>query len=110
MNDSQMIWMSLKWDEWLLNDVNDTDCFPLMGAESRGTQEVVQTILSHSETDDEWLLNDVNDGWIIWMSPKWNEWLLNDVNVTDCFPLIGAESRGTQEVVKATLSHSETDD
>ena len=85
-----MIWMSPEWDEWLLNDVIDTDYFPLMGAESRGTQEVVQTILSHSETDDEWLLNDVND--------------------TDCFPLMGAESRGTQEVVQAILSHSETDD
>ena len=52
MNDSQMIWMSLEWDEWLLNDVNDKDCFPFTGAESRGTQEVVQAILSHSETDD----------------------------------------------------------
>ena len=55
MNDGQMIWMRLEWDEWLLNDVNYTDCFPLIGAESRGTQEVVQTILSHSEADDEWL-------------------------------------------------------
>ena len=52
MNDCQMISMSQEWDEWLLNDVNDTDFFPLMGAESRGTQEVVQAILGHSETDD----------------------------------------------------------
>ena len=102
--------MSLKWDEWLLNDVNDTDCFPLTGAESRGTQEVVQAILSHSETNDEWLLNDVNDSRMIWMSLKWDEWLLNDVNDTDCFPLTGAESRGTQEVVQTILSHSEADD
>ena len=102
--------MSLKWDEWLLNDVNDRDCFLLMGAESRGTQEVVQAILSHSETNDEWLLNDVNDSLMIWMSLKWDEWLLNDVNDTDCFPLTGAESRGTQEVVQTILSHSEADD
>ena len=52
VNECRMKGMRLEWDEWLLNDVNDTDCFPLTGAESRGTQEVVQAILSHSETDD----------------------------------------------------------
>ena len=52
VNECRMKGMRLEWDEWLLNDVNDTDCFPLMGAESRGTQEVVQAIMGHSETDD----------------------------------------------------------
>ena len=92
MNDLRMILMSQEWDEWLLNDMN----------ESRMRWMTVEWC--------EWLLNDVNDSRMIWMSLKWDEWLLNDVNDMDCFPLMGAESRGTQEVVQAILSHSETYD